>query len=313
MYNNMKNILFVLFFCFFIHTPFVNAKTDSEIENAIQTELSNRHPSDTGEFWLGLGTHAPQIIIQQYQVSQNPYHRTRLLAGLGFFPQDIKALEFLKEQAEKTNESIIRTTAIRSIAHSQGEKEIEFLSQFLASNDPQTRLATAQALKKLDSTQIKNLLDNYLQSEKIPWIKDQIQNTPTTPIRTLSIASSNEDLVSPHFHGTWKGFFITSGSGKTGLKSQKISLVLTTESNRILKGKIEFISKNKTKLIVPFSKLEGNNDTIVGQIQLPSTLSLNKKNQTTEFEGKLTQESENFLLKINFKSTSGIIILQKEI
>lgn len=284
------------------------ALSDTEIDNAIQTELMNRHPSDKGEFWTDLGPTAPDNIIQKYLKSDNPYHKTRLLAGLGFFPENSKATEFLKEQAEETKDSVIRNTAIRSIAHSQGVNEFDFLSRFLKSEDPQTRLATAQALQKMNDPRAKALVDTFMQAEGNSWIKDQLQKSvPLTPMRTLSIVSTNGESLSPLFSGKWKGFFIIPGPGKVGLKSKQVSIQLTIENGRTIKGQIQWTKKNATESIA-FAKLEGKSNKLTGQIQY----SANNKPQKIDFEAELFEKGEALVLKADLKPVNGGLIAQKE-
>jgi hypothetical protein len=305
MYNNIIKWIFSILIILIL-SGVAHSKTDLEIENAIQTELMNRHPSDNGEFWTELGANAPDIIIQKYLKSDNPYHRTRLLAGLGFFPDNSRAVDFLKEQAESTNEVIIRNSAIRSIAYSQGVNELEFLSRFLKSDDAQTRLATAQALQKIKNPRARALIDGLMQSENNPWIKDQLQKS-LPPMKTLSIVSSNTDALSPQFNGKWKGFFIIPGPGKVGLKSKPVVIELTVENGRNVQGQIQWTKKNSTESI-SFSKLEGKSNKLSGQIQYYSNNILQK----LDFEAELFDKGQMAVIKGDLKSVNGGLIAQKD-
>jgi hypothetical protein len=307
MYNKMTKLIliFVLVFSF---PGSAYSKTDTEIETAIENELMNRHPSDTGEFWTGLGPTAPDVIIQKYVKADNSYHKTRLLAGLGFFPENSKAVDFLKEQAESSDDSIVRNTAIRSIAHSQGAGEIDFLSRFLKSEDLQTRLATAKALRSIKDSRAKSVLENFLKSEGNSWIKDQLKNSqPVSPLKPLSIVSSNSDALSPLFNGKWKGYFIIPGPGKVGLKSKQVYIQLTVENGRTIQGQIEW-TKKTTKESISFSKLEGQANKLKGVIQY----ALNNKMQKLDFEFELFDKGDTSLIKGDLKPVNGGLIAQKE-
>src|SRR5947209_2862765 len=62
-----------------------HAMTDTEIQNAVNGVIAQRHPTDTADWWRSLGAGAPHVIISMYESTTHIYHRLRLLQGLGWF------------------------------------------------------------------------------------------------------------------------------------------------------------------------------------------------------------------------------------
>src|SRR4051812_15338306 len=100
--------------------------TDSEIEQKVKGLLVQRHPSETGDWWTALGSNAPGVIIHMYQQTDNIYWQTRLVGGLAWFKDSPEAANFLKQQANTTDDGVIREVALSALGISQGPKELDF-------------------------------------------------------------------------------------------------------------------------------------------------------------------------------------------
>src|SRR5690606_22072854 len=102
----------------------------------IRQVLMERHPTDGRDWWRALGPETPDVILSLYPETRNVNHRVRLVQALTWFPEHDGAARFLKEQAEaKANNPVLRRAAVKSVAISRGEREVEFLSKFLKEED----------------------------------------------------------------------------------------------------------------------------------------------------------------------------------
>ena len=213
--NQKLQLLRLLILIFFIFPSIGRAeeepKNEEEIQKNIQIVLEQRHPVDTPKWWRSLGSQAPKVIISMYETTDSTYQRIRLVQGLSWF-DDSTATEFLKKQIQTNKESIIKRAAIKTIGLSQGEKEIDFIAEFLKNPDPPMRLAAAQTLqrmeKELSSAKAKTLLDQFKTEEKTPWLltrmEEQYPAPPTSQkIKPLITAKSR---LTVELSGQWNGY-----------------------------------------------------------------------------------------------------------
>ena len=213
------------------------AKSAAEIQEDIEMVLKQRHPTDTGDWWKGLGPNAPSVIMKMYEDSEHIYHRIRLLQGLGWF-DDPASVEFIKQQAQSTPDDVIRNAAIKSVGISQGAKEEEFIAKFLKHSDPQTRLAAAETLKRINDAQARAILEKYMAEEKAQWILQRLRNERSTP-RALVPVTSSEDRLSPDFAGTWEGFWVAPVvDSLKALESDPAVLRLKVENATTVSGEL---------------------------------------------------------------------------
>lgn len=196
-------------------------KTDDEIEKAIKQVLMERHPTDTKEWWQGLGPQTSKIVIRMHESTSNIYHRIRLLQALAWFDDAVSA-SFVKEQLKDSKNAVVQQAALRTLALSQGDKEVDTLSGYLSHSNPSVRLAAARSLKLIEErspdSKASAQLAEYRKSEKAGWVLAQLENpTPQVPAgQKLALVSSNNrgDLRSdPRFDGKWKGFWIRTAAG----------------------------------------------------------------------------------------------------
>lgn len=219
-------------------------KSNAEIEAAIRGVLVQRHPTDTPEWWRGLGPNAPGVILSMSEKESRIYHRVRLVDALAWFPDDARAVEFLKRQAETTDEDAIRQAAVKSVGISQGAAELDFLSKQLAHPDPQTRLAAAQGLQRSEDPRARKALERYLSQEKADWIVRKLRSTqPEIPPGGLARVGSSRDIedgpkIDPVFAGEWKGFWIAPESAGRGLVAKHATLQLREQGGKRLVGEL---------------------------------------------------------------------------
>jgi hypothetical protein len=208
------------------------AYTNEEVRAQIEEVLMERHPSDTPDWWRSLGANAPGVIISMYEKTSYTYKRIRLLQGLGWFEAP-EAVEFLKSQADTTEESVIRGVAIRAIGFSQGKKETDFISKFLGNRDPQTRFAAADTLQKLNDPHAGEILDKYLKQEKTPWIAPKLRGELPRPASPLTAVATSEDRLAPEFVGEWSGFWLAPKSAREkGMDSLPVAFQLKVDKQK---------------------------------------------------------------------------------
>lgn len=151
--------------------------TPGEIQDAIEQELSLRHPDHNGQWWRDLGPAASDVILSMYQ-NQNLlfYHRIRLLEALAWFPENKQAVELLKQEATSKTNLTLQETAIRALGRSQGVKVSEFLSQGFNSKFPRIRAASGEALSEIAHPEAEKLLTRFLSDEKQTWVVKRIHS-----------------------------------------------------------------------------------------------------------------------------------------
>lgn len=157
--------------------------SEEKMREKIEQVISQRHPTDTPDWWRSLGPDAPPLIIKMHQQTDHIYKQLRLLEALAWF-DDPEAQEFIRNQAMKTKNSVIRNAALRTLAYSQGARAIDFIEPFLKHSDDQTRLASAQALQIIlkneeissaDATNANDLLTEFQNTEPKKWVVDRLQ------------------------------------------------------------------------------------------------------------------------------------------
>jgi hypothetical protein len=323
-----RTILFtgalIYFFCF-LASPSLQAKSDAEIEEAIQATLAQRHPTDTPDWWRDLGGSAPRIIINMYEKSDSTYHRIRLVEALGWFSDDDGALEFLKEEAERTQASVVRNAAVKSVGASQGPRELEFIGKYLGHADPQTRLAAAQTLKRMKDPRADLRLEQYVKEEKLGWIKAQIKGEPVRPSLPLVPVASTEDRVNSKFSGNWRGYWITPKEGPSGMRSVAAVLRLELEGATGLRGElilseIKSVKKKETRSFTLKSvKAKASHflgvlpgDTLSVGRQAKANLRALPVVEQISVEAELIERSGMLLIEMKATGVVGTLLVRKD-
>lgn len=292
------------------------ARTEAEIEEMIHATLIQRHPTDTPEWWRGLGENAPPVIIRMYETTEPTYQRVRLIQGLGAFDSELAA-RFLKEQADHTREDVVRNTAVRAVGASQGAREVEFVSKFLGNEDPQTRYAAAETLKKMNDPRANQVLENYLKREKAPWIAQKLKGQLPKPTKTLSVVGSSEDRLTAEFNGDWIGFFLTPKTGdQPGMNSDSATVKIRLNGGQSLSGEMNLQVDGK-KQIWKLDAVTGKGSKISGNFvrrgpePAPTASPGVLERKEVPFEAELSQQAGNLLLEFSAKQIGGKLIVRK--
>ncbi|MCM2279488.1 MAG: hypothetical protein NDJ89_15540 [Oligoflexia bacterium] len=298
--------------------PVAHAAGDAEIQEQVGEIIRQRHPTDTPETWRGLGPAAPRNIIEMYLKSDHILHRVRLLQGLGWFDTP-EASEFLKAQASATNEDAIRTTAVRSVAHSQGAKETEFLAKFLEHPDVQTRFAAADALKRLNDPRADELVASYLKKEKAPWIAGKLEGRLPEPKGRSTPEARTEGRLSAEFHGEWRGFWLLpKGPQEPGLSSDEATFKLRLEGDR-LHGELAISGKPGSGKAKPkvfrLERVTGRatkiSGVLVGSSRTPLLRASPAPSEELEFEAEIGQEAGSFLLTLRASRLGATLVARR--
>lgn len=228
------------------------AKTPDEIRGAIEAILTHRHPKDDAKWWRELGPEAPAVIISMYRSSEEIYERLRLLQGLAWF-EDSRAIEFIKEQAQKSQESSIRNAALRTLGISQGAKEIEFVAKYLDHSDPQTRIAAAETLQAMNHSQSQKVLEAYYPREPLPWVVSRSKGLLPSEASGFKIVSHFKERLDPQWAGSWMGYWILplpptekAEVAEAGMQSWKAQLTLQLNSEQLGRGELRLEREGRT-------------------------------------------------------------------
>ncbi|MCM2322912.1 MAG: HEAT repeat domain-containing protein [Oligoflexia bacterium] len=291
------------------------AATDAEIQEKVQDIIMERHPTETPEWWRALGPEAPRVLIGMYEKSTHIYHRVRLLQGLGWFDTP-EAAEFLKAQASSTTEDSIRTTAIRSVAHSQGMKEAEFLSKFLEHDDVHTRFAAADALRRLKDPRADEIVARYLKTEKTPWVAGKLEGKLPEPRGKFTSVASSEDRLSPDFNGEWRGFWLLPPKlSEPGMTSEAATVRLKLDGPNAVKGELVLVRKGKPRTYW-FDKATGKGLKLSGSlidvpVPAPSPRPLAPSPEELVFEAELSQQAGHYLIDLRSKRIGATLVVRR--
>lgn len=303
----------------FAFAPDAFTKTDQETEQAIEAVLAERHPTDTAQWWRELGTNTPKIILKMIENTQETYRRLRLVEALAWFEEDSQAVEFLKQEADRTQEDVIRNASIKSVGLSQGVKELEFISKFLKHPDPQTRFAAAGALQGMKDPKAQARLEHYLKEEKATWITERLKGRLAQPLRPLTIVSSSEDKVSSEFEGMWRGYALFPKRGRSGMNSWPVLVHFKAGGATQLQGDVVTTLKKGQTKVFQFRELKAQGQKL--RAVLPPILKdLAKSPQKSSkaggggwgVEGELREQAGFLLLELRVASQGGILFLRKE-
>ena len=313
-------ILAFLFVCVLTLSARAWSATDAELEKTISEALSVRHPTEGPDWWRSLGPTAPGVIIRMYEASDQIYQRLRLLEALAWF-DDSASVEFLKLQADRTAYDVLRNAAIRSVGIARGAKEEEFVSQFLKHPDPQTRIAAAETLKRMNDSRADKVLETYLGDEKTPWITARLKGEAVLPKR-LKITSSSDDRLNPELTGTWAGFWVAPGAGSPRMESRPAVLRLKVSGATGLEGELNL--KKSGKALQPkafvLAKVSGKSSRIIGVlIEMPASDSaqtsaqrdIQKQRREIPFEAELVERAGLKLIEFRAPSIAAILVVRR--
>ena len=307
------------------HVFAATPRTDAEIEETARNILMSRHPDDTPEFWRGLGAGTPRVLIRMYESESSVYRRMRLIEGISAFVDDSVAVEFIKGQADRTSEGVIRNNAIRMIGVAQGAREEEWLAKYLVHPDPHTRVAAVGALKRAGADA---RVEKFLNEEKVPWVKAKIKGEAPRPLGALTPAATSEDRLSSEFTGTWRGFWVSPKPGeKQGMISQPTQLQLKVSGLAEIGGQLslKFVRSQEAGSSpgearvrnMTLARASGKGTRWTGswieEISAPSAqIPGGARREEQPCEAELVQQSGSFLMQIKLPRTGGMIVLRRD-
>ncbi len=293
------------------------ARTDREIEQAISQLLVERHPNDTPDWWRGLGPQAPRVIIAMAERADDLYQRVRLVAALAHFPENARAVEYLREQAESTPEPVLREKAVRAIGISQGPKELDFLGKFLAHPDPQTRLAAAEALRGMDDAAAEARLEEYLKTEKAPFIAQRVRREKVRARPMVPVAST-ADRANPAFAGVWKGVLVHP-EGAEGMAARPVTLDIRIEGPAQLGVTLVLPPASAARKGSPegretrtrFLEATGTRSLLAGKLPGDALGTALKSGGPLALSGELREQAGQQVLELSLPSHAATILLRK--
>jgi hypothetical protein len=310
--------LAVLFWICALSRPVLAAPlTEAEIQQSVTTTLMNRHPDDTPEWWRKLGAQAPRILMRMYEADSSTYHRMRLIEGLSAFTDDPVALAFIKQQAERSPDDVIRNNAIRVVGMAQGAREEAFLTQFLAHEDPNTRIAAALALKKLGTSSASARVESFMAEEKTAWVLAKLKGESPKASGALLPSGSSEDRLSPDLGGVWHGFWVAPRLDQPhGMRSEAVELKLSLQAGASaqggeLGGEMKVRTQHKTRAL-GLSHLSGKGTHWSGSLVEEIAAQPKPRREETSFEAEMVQQAGSFLMQLKLARTGAWIYLRRD-
>lgn len=304
------------------------SRTEAELEEAVRETLMSRHPDDTPEWWRGLGPAAPKVLMRMYEGESSVYHRMRLIEGLSAFVDDASAVGFIKEQADRTSEDVIRNNAIRMIglthypkagggggAGSAGSDEEDWLSHHLSHPDPHTRVAAATALRRAGSRAALAKVDRFMAEEKLPWVVAKLKGEAPKPLSPLSPTASSEDRLSPDLAGHWQGYWLAPKAGASkGLESRPVELRLDLSGLRDLGGQGVARAANGISRAIGVGRATGKGARWSGVLveEIPARPSAATRREEQPCDGELLPQTGGPFLQIRLPRTGGLIFLRRD-
>jgi hypothetical protein len=304
--------------------------TTVDLEEIIQEKISERHPTDTPAWWQSLGPDAPKVMMSMFERTTGTYPRLRLLDALGWF-QDPDVIAFLKKQAENNKQGVLRNVAIRSVGNAAGASEVEFIGKFLTHEDPQTRTAAGQTLRKIQDPRATALLNKFYEKENLPWVKDRVLETPQGKAVSngplLRLESKSPHALKAEFAGRWKGALIIPLPRETGLLQIAAQAKTQLEGTNGLKGELSFVlpasapllptptpvsARPGTPVTLQFFQVSGKDTQVSGTLKGDALKDWGAKANTIPFDGELQERGSVRLLKIESREILLNLILRSE-
>jgi len=244
------------------------APSAEEIRESISTTLKERHPTDTGDWWRGLGPEAPAVIVAMAQETTSVFQRTRLVGALAWFDAPL-GVEFLRSQIEGSPESSVRHAAMRSLGISQGDAALDFLLPYLQSKDVQTRMTAAQVLRRMPGERARGELDKYLKTEQVTWIARKVEEAPQPGASPSPSEPGFQNGLRREFGESFDGYWIgmaPSPGSVPQLLSRTALWVGSWSPSRQLEGELRIASAlgDKVEQVLKLTGVGGKADRLKG-------------------------------------------------
>lgn len=218
------------------------AQSRDQIKESIEVTLSARHPDDKKETWLSMGAETPEVILEMLESGESGYRRVRLIESLGYF-QSEKVSEFFRKEAKSSKNSQYKMSSIKGLLLSEGERAVEFAKEFLEDSDAEVRVSVARSLKYLGTVRAQQVVNDYLATEELAWVKRKIQSERSKlPVQaSLKVTGSNAGKPELFVLGKWEGYTFVWNKKKKELTPKKVSVDfdLGLKDKIILKWKVE--------------------------------------------------------------------------
>jgi hypothetical protein len=321
-----------LLFSPFAMATSASAYTDAQIQQIVGDKIMERQPTDTPQWWQGLGENAPGVLIGMYTSETNIYHRIRIVQGLGWMDSP-EAVSFVEQQAQDTDTDVIRNAAIRALGNGQGAKEEDFISKFLKNPDPQTRLAAAESLQKIKDPRAQDLVAAYMKEEKTPWLLDKLSGKQLGATG-LSRVSSSEDRISSDFEGTWRGYWVSPKDHGSGMQTAQVVLQFKAPSAaNSIQGNLTAITHKVSARDFQISDGTGKGVNVAGNLtETPAPLSANLSTSGTsaaasrtaaqpmpslkptqfEFQSTLSRMKGVLIMEMRIPSMTAVLVMKKD-
>jgi len=205
-----------------------------------------------------------------------PVERSWVIEGLGHF-NDPEVGALLQASLKATSNDVQKTKLLSALIRSQGDAALAEVEPYLKDANPHVRIAVARGLRfSMSSGRAKDLLNQYLRSEKESWIlsriaeaeaakeaKKEALNQRIIPKRELGLVASgaepsavSEKPLSPlrpeEWAGEWKGVYLSSA----GLGSGSGSVMLSRGDGPEARWKAEILLAKKRKLLFKPDEIE---------------------------------------------------------
>ncbi len=286
---------------------------DADIQRKVQALLAPLHPADTPDDWRALGPDAPRVIIAMIGRTDRIRERHRLTSVLGYFPDDPAALAYLKRQAEGAPDEVIRVAAVRSVGQAAGVKESSFVAQFLASEDPDLRVAAGQTLRQMNDPQAEALLEPFLAKEGNSRLAARIQGQPPrVPVARLKPTGSTESRPAPGLPGAWRGFRVMPDPRSGQMRSEACTLRLqlparATGDKAALQAELFLTpAAGGAPLGETVTEVRGEGQRLSGRIRIPG------ESDPVEFSGQVREQAGVRVLELRVPRTGALYLLRKD-
>ena len=209
------------------------AKSEQDIQSAIQYQMHQRHPDLPANFWTDLGTEAVPVLEKLFSASTSSYEQSWLLSGLGHF-SDPSIGVLLEDKIKSNQNGVLEKQMLSALIESQGDAAYAFVEPYLGDKDPHIRLAVAKGMKEyLSGAKANTRLAQFQSDETLEWVKKNLNEEASSPRMKRSnpvngqapVASSlPQPLLEKDWAGEWRGMFVT------GSKTSVANAILTPKN-----------------------------------------------------------------------------------
>jgi hypothetical protein len=205
----------------------------------------------------------------------------------------------------------VRNDVIRVIGNTQGGKEEEFLNKYLQHENPHTRLAAAEALKKINTPSATTRLEGFISREQMPWVLAKLKGESSKPSGPLLPSGSSEDRLNSDFTGTWHGYWVAPKSESAkGMKNESAELRLAVQGVNDLTGDLKLSSQHKLR-VLSLGGVTGKGSRWSGNL-IEAAANPKIKRDEIPCEAELVQQAGSFLMQIRLPRIGALVWLRRD-